>query len=457
MTDFYQFRSCIENEFIRKEGAMMITSTLLKKLHGKRLCKPMVYFASLFIAFSFSTVSYSNSLPTAVPEDVGLSTVKLQYLDRAMQGAILQGQVAGVVTLVARHGKIAQYKAYGKMSLEPNKPMEKDALFRLYSMTKPITSVALLKLYEQGYFQLYYPVEGYIPAFKDIKVFDGLDSNGKMKLVDQKRKVSILDMFRHTSGLSYGIFSNTPIDMAYREANINYFREPLQSLIERLAKVPLLYQPGTKWHYSYSLDVLAYMVEKLSGMSYGDYLQKEIFAPLGMVDTSFGISEDKLSRYTTMYGPPGMGVLETPDKSEYLLAAKYQAGGVGLVSTTADYYRFAQMLLNKGEYNGKRVLGKKTVELLSSNHLPRELMPIMLGPMPLYGLGFGLGVSVVVDPIATASLGSVGEFGWSGYATTNVIIDPVEDMVLIYMAQFLPMNGALTEQFKTLVYQSIIN
>jgi CubicO group peptidase (beta-lactamase class C family) len=206
------------------------------------------------------------------------------------------------------------------------------------------------------------------------------------------------------------------------------------------------------------------MVEKLSGMSYGDYLQKEVFAPLGMVDTSFGISEDKLSRYTTMYGPPGkestgekMGVLETPDKSEYLLAAKYQAGGVGLVSTVADYYRFAQMLLNKGEFNGNRILGKKTVELLSSNHLPRELMPLMLGPMPLHGVGFGLGVSVVVDPVATASLGSVGQFGWSGYATTTVIIDPVEDMVLIYMAQFLPMNGALTEQFKTLVYQSIIN
>jgi CubicO group peptidase (beta-lactamase class C family) len=443
---------------------MMVTSTLLKRLHVKCLSKPVAYFAFLFIALSLSTLSYSDSLPTAVPEDVGLSSAKLQYLDRAMQGVINQGQISGAVTLVARHGKIAQYKAYGNMSLEPSKPMEKDALFRLYSMTKPITSAALLKLYEKGYFQLYYPIEAYIPAFKDIKVFDGLDANGKMKLVDQKRKVSILDMFRHTSGLSYGIFSNTPIDIAYREANINYFREPLQSLIERLAKIPLLYQPGTRWHYSYSLDVLAYLVERLSGMSYGDYLQKEIFAPLGMVDTSFGLFEDKLSRYTTMYGPPGkestggkMGVLETPDKSEYLLAAKYQAGGVGLVSTAADYYRFAQMLLNKGEFNGNRILGKKTVELLSSNHLPPELMPIMVGPMPLYGVGFGLGVSVVVDPVATASLSSVGQFGWSGYATTTVIIDPVEDMVLIYMAQFLPMNGALTEQFKTLVYQSIIN
>jgi CubicO group peptidase (beta-lactamase class C family) len=442
---------------------MMITSTVLKRFRVKCLRKPVAYFASLLIALSLSTLSYSDSLPTAVPEDVGLSTVKLQYLDRAMQGVINQGQVVGAVTLVARHGKIAHYKAYGRMSLEPSKPMQKDALFRIYSMTKPITCAALLKLYEQGYFQLYYPVEGYIPAFKDTKVFDGLDGNGKMKLVEQKRKVSILDMFRHTSGLSYGAFSDTPVDMAYREANINYFKEPLQSLIERLAKIPLLYQPGTRWHYSYSNDVLAYIAERLSGMSFGDYLQKEIFAPLGMVDTSFGLSGDKLSRYTTMYGPAGrestggkMGVLESPDKSEYLLAARYQAGGVGLISTVADYYRFAQMLLNKGEYNGNRILGKKTVELLSSNHLPPELMPIMIGPMPLPGVGFGLGVSVVVDPVATASLGSVGQFGWGGYATTTVIIDPVEDMVMVYMAQFLPMNGALTEQFRTLVYQSII-
>jgi CubicO group peptidase (beta-lactamase class C family) len=251
------------------------------------------------------------------------------------------------------------------MSLQTSQPMQKDTLIRLYSMTKPITSIALLRLFEKGLFQLNHPVELYVPAFKDIKVFDGLEGDGKMELVDQKRKVTILDMFRHTSGLTYGIFSNTPVDIAYRKANINYFKKPLESFVENLAKIPLLYQPGTKWHYSFSHYVLAYLVEKLSGMSYDKYLQKEIFEPMGMTDTSFGVAEDKLSRYATMYGPPGkdsmdgkIRAIETPDKSEYLLGAKFQAGGVGLVSTIDDYYRFAQMLLNRN-YSAKKIKSRK--------------------------------------------------------------------------------------------------
>lgn len=442
---------------------MITIGMKLHKIFTGRLHKPALFFITVLVALSLTTVAYSDHLPMAVPEEVGLSAQRLLVLDQTMQGYIDKEEMAGIVALVARHGKITYFKTYGKMSLETGQPMQKDALFRLYSMTKPITSVAVLKLFEQGIFQLNYPVELFIPAFKDIKVFDGLDGDGKMKLVDQKRKVTILDMLRHTSGLSYGIFSNTPVDMAYREANLFYFKEPLDSFIERLAKMPLLYQPGTVWHYSYSHDVLAYLVQRLSGMSYDKYLQKAIFEPLGMTDTSFGLAEDKLSRYTTMYGPPGkdskdgkIQVLETPDKSEYLLGAKFQGGGVGLISTTEDYFRFAQMLLNKGEYNGNRILGKKTVELMSSNHLPPELMPIRIGPFPLNGVGFGLGVSVVVDPTATANLGSVGQYGWMGYATTTVIIDPVEDMVAVLMAQFLPLKGPVPDQFKTLVYQSII-
>jgi len=437
-------------------------------MKGKKILKgcphkSIVFLVTLFVALSLMKITYSESLPTVVPEEVGLSSLRLQRLDRAMQGYIDKEQLAGVVALVARHEKIAHFKAYGKMSLETGRPMQNDSLFRLYSMTKPITSVALLKLFEKGLFQLNYPVEAYIPAFTGIKVFDGLDAQGEMKLVDQKRKVSIYDMFRHTSGLSYGIFSNTPVDMAYRKDNISYFTERLESFIPRLAKIPLLHQPGTMWHYSYSHDVLAYLVEKLSGVPYDQYLQKEIFEPLGMTDTSFGVEERKLSRYTTCYGPPGkdstdgkIRVFETPDRSLYRAGAQFPAGGVGLVSTAGDYYRFAQMLLNNGKYNGRRILGKKTVELLSSNHLPPALMPIRIGPMPVNGVGFGLGVSVVVDPAATANLGSVGQYGWSGYATTTVLIDPVEDIISILMAQFLPAKGAVFDQFKTLVYQSIV-
>jgi CubicO group peptidase (beta-lactamase class C family) len=426
------------------------------------LHKPALFFVTGLVALSLTTVAYAEGLPTALPEEVGLSAQRLKHLDQRMQGYIDKEQLAGGVTLVARHGKIAHFKAYGKMSLDTGQPMQKDALFRLYSMTKPITSTALLRLFEQGLIQLNYPVEMYIPAFKDIKVFDGLDADGKMKLVDQKRKVTILDMFRHTSGLTYGVFSNTPVDIAYRKANLSYFKEPLESFIEKLAKMPLLYQPGTVWHYSYSHDVLAYLVERLSGMPYDKYLQKVIFEPLGMNDTSFGVAEDKLPRYTTCYGPPGkdskdgkIRAIETPDKSQYLLGAKFQAGGAGLVSTAEDYFRFGQMLLNKGEYNGNRILGKKTVELLRSNHLPPELLPMKLGKMTMPGRGFGFGVSVVIDAVATANLASVGQYGWSGIATTIFYIDPVEDMVSILMAQFLPSKFALFNQFQTLVYQSI--
>jgi CubicO group peptidase (beta-lactamase class C family) len=420
-------------------------------------------FLTALVALVSTTVAYSGGLSSAVPEEVGLSALKLKHLERTMQHYIENGQLAGVVTLVARHGRIAHFKAYGKMSLETGIPMQKDTLFRLYSMTKPITSIALLKLFEKGVFQLKDHVEWHIPSFKDIKVFDGVDGDGKMKVVDQKRKVTVYDMFRHTSGLTYGVFSNSPIDIAYREAQLWYFKEPLESFIQKLAQIPLLYQPGTVWHYGYSHDVLAYLVETFSGMRFDKYLQKEIFEPLGMTDTSFGVADDKLTRYSTCYGPPGenstgekMVAIDKPDKSEYLLGAKFQAGGVGLVSTAADYYRFAQMLLNKGEYNGKRILGRKTVELFSANHLPPDLMPIRIGPMPMDGVGFGLGVSVVTNSAATANLGSVGQYGWSGYANTTFIIDPVEDMVSILMAQFLPTKGAVFERFKTLVYQSII-
>lgn len=413
---------------------------------------------------------HAADLPRATPEEVGLSSERLARLDQHMQAYVDEHKLAGAVVLIARHGKIAHLSAIGKASIEKDAPMQIDSLFRIFSMTKPITSVALLMLFEQGGFALTDPLETYIPAFKDVKVVDKFDDNGRMVLVDPVRKVTIQDIFRHTGGLSYG-FNSAPVDEAYRQAGITgktgvvgYPPLKLEQWIPRLATAPLMYQPGTRWVYSFGHDVQARLVEQFSGMPFDEFLRKRLFEPLGMSDTSFGLPKEKLSRLTTMYAPkdyknelisfapiaPGIAPIDKPESSDYIDQGKYPAGGSGLVSSAEDYYRFAQMLLNKGEFNGTRILSRKTVELMTQNHLPPGLNA---GLSP--GGGYGLGVSVLLDPAASGNLGSKGQFGWSGAASTTFIIDPVEDMVSIMMVQFRPGDVPLWREFQTLVYQSI--
>jgi len=427
-------------------------------------------WASAFLAMFLAGAVRAGDLPRATPEEVGLSSERLARLDRHLQAYVDAHRIAGAVVLIARHGKIAHLGTVGNASVEDNTPMQADALFRIYSMTKPITSAALLMLFEEGGFALSDPLEVYIPEFKDVKVFDSFDATGKMMLVEPVRKPNIQDIFRHTAGLSYG-FTGTPVDAAYgaagiadRAGRLGYPAQPLAKWVPLLARAPLQYQPGTRWQYSYAHDVQALLVERFSGVPFADFLRKRMFEPLGMQDTSFGLPKEKRGRLTTMYGPkgyqgelvtfapiaPGIVPIDKPESSEYLVQGENPAGGIGLVSTAEDYYRFAQMLLNGGEFNGARVLSRKTVELMRSNHLPAGLTA---GLAP--GGAYGLGVSVLVDVAASGNLGSPGQFGWGGAANTSVIIDPVEDMVSILMAQYRPTSVPLWREFQTLAYQSI--
>jgi CubicO group peptidase (beta-lactamase class C family) len=338
--------------------------------------------------------------------------------------------------------------------------MPTDDLFRLYSMTKPITSAALLTLYEEGKFQLTDPLEKYIPAFKDVKVFVRLDKKGEMVLEAPKHKITIQDVFRHTAGFGYG-GEDEPVIKAYRQAGlarpeaINKI-ESLKQLVDKLAKMPLLYHPGERWFYSFAHDVQAYLVEYFSGMKFDKYVQAKILQPLAMKDAVFGVPKNYVSRYTTNYGPAkggGLRAIDKPESGDYARFTDRPFGGFSLSSTAMDYFLFSQMLLNKGKLGGTRILGRKTVELMTSNNLPPQI--------PIFGLwsgnGYGLGVSVLLDPAQLGIIGSKGQFGWAGAATTWVIIDPKEDMISILLAQYMPGDGNLMTQFQTLVYQAIVD
>jgi CubicO group peptidase (beta-lactamase class C family) len=408
----------------------------------------------------------AQQLATVAPEQVGLSSDRFSRLDQFMQTYVDENKLAGIVMLIARHGKIAHLSTLGKMRLETGAAMQTDSIFRLHSMTKPITSVALLMLYEEGRFQLTDQLEMYIPAFRDLKVFSGLDDAGEMVLVEQQRKMTIHDLFRHTAGLAYN-FADTPIDKAYEAAGINDTSLILTELVEKLGTMPLLYQPGSRWVYSYAHDVQAYLVEHFSGMPFDEFLRTRLFEPLGMKDTSFGLTKDKLDRFTTSYKAanavdtivqftplePGLVPVDEAENSDYLKRVDNPAGGTGLVSTAEDYFRFSQMLLNGGEFNGTRILGRKTVALMTKDHIPPGADRGLTPP----GGGYGLGVSVLVDDIARGNIASPGEYGWAGYATTFVIIDPVEDMVSIFMTQYQPVYFPIREQFVTLVYQALVD
>ena len=390
------------------------------------------------------------------PESAGISSERLARLDRSMQEDIDQKKLAGVVVLVARHGSIVYHKAFGMADIESGKKMQTDHLVRLYSMTKPVTSVALLTLYEEGKFQLSDPLEKYIPAFKEVKVFAGRMTRAAW-YEEPKRKITIQDVFRHTAGFGYGGSDDSPVNKAYREAGIDFATmDSLKELVDKLATVPLLYHPGEQWAYSVAHDVQAYLVEYFSGMRFDRFVQSKIFQPLGMKDAVFGIPKEYVGRYTTCYGPSengGLKAIDKPESSNYARYTEHPFGGLSLSSTAMDYYLFSQMLLNKGVLGDKRLLGKKTVELMTSNNLPPEVPDLgSMGP----GTGYGLGVSVIKDPAQAGNLGSRGQFGWGGAATTHVVIDPAEDMVCIYVTQLMPGDMSFNNRFKTLVYQSIV-
>jgi CubicO group peptidase (beta-lactamase class C family) len=393
-------------------------------------------------------------IPSIAPAQAGFSLARLQRLDRWVRRRIAAQREAGAVVLIARRGRIAYLKAYGEADLATRTPMRVNDYFRLYSMTKPVTAVALLTLYERGKFQLTDPLEKYIPAFAHVKVYDGFDADGGMILVAPKRPITIEDLLRHTAGFTYGYFGNTAIDKAYRAAGIDYRKlDSVKALTEDIAREPLLYQPGERWVYSFSYDVLAYLIERLSGMPFAEYCRKAIFEPLGMRHTVFGAPRRLAARFPVTYAPNSKGGIEPLPAARdfYPHFTHHPFGGASLSSTPRDYLRFAEMLLNGGELDGVRILSPATVALMTSDAIPRGT------PSFAPGMGYGLGVSVLEDPTRNGALGWPGDYGWSGYATTRFTVDPHEHMIVMIFAQLLPMDGRFLDTVQTLAFQALVH
>jgi CubicO group peptidase (beta-lactamase class C family) len=392
------------------------------------------------------------------PEQVGLSSERLKRIDAMAQRYIDEGKLAGLVTLVARRGLVAHFGKCGVQALETGVPVELDTIFRIYSMTKPLTTVALMMLYEQGLFQLRDPVSRFLPGFKGVKV---LASDGE--LVDPIREITIHDLLTHTAGLSYGGYQETgiPVDKLYDEADLDNIEITNQEMVRRIANLPLMYQPGQKWFYSVATDVVGHLVEVLSGLPLDSYFEEKILTPLHLKDTAFYVPEAKLDRFAALYGPgddASLELLDDPATGAYSRPPHLLPGGHGLVSTTTDYLRFCQMLLNGGELDQVRLLGRKTVELMTMNHLPESMVPIGWPPDVMHGYGFGLGFRVRIDDARAGLLGSVGEYAWGGYASTGFFIDPNEELIAILMTQFIPTGYyPIHEEFRVLVYQALVD
>ncbi|MBW2052091.1 MAG: beta-lactamase family protein [Deltaproteobacteria bacterium] len=402
------------------------------------------------------------------PEEVNLSSTQLALIDKHLQQRyVIPKKVAGTLTLVARKGKVAYLSPLGMMDLEQEKPMDRDTIFRIYSMTKPITSVALMMLYEQGLFQLNDPVHKYIPEWKNLRVY-GAGNYPAFLTSRPKRPMTIRDLMTHMSGLTYGFMERTNVDAAYRKLDIGGAGSggTLRDMIEKLASLPLEFSPGTKWNYSVSSDVLGYLVEVFSGMRFDEYLKTKIFEPLNMVDTDFWVPPEKLDRFAANYTrrpDKTLLLMDDPGDSTYTKPATYFSGGGGLTSTASDYFRFCQMLLNRGELEGIRILGRKTIELMTMNHLPggQDLTDLSLSTFSQTaseGFGFGLGFSIHLGSDKSQVIGSPGEYAWGGAASTAFWIDPVEDLIVIFLTQFMP-DGTFNfrGQLKTIIYPAILD
>jgi len=422
----------------------------------KRNRVPLGLAATCLLGIGLYPVA-AKDLPSIDPVAAGLSKDGLARLDTGIAAAAAKHEIPGGVVLIARQGRIAHFVSFGVSDRDTQRPMRKDDIFRIYSMTKPVVSVALLTLYEQGKFQLDDPLEKYIPEFKNLKVYAGENKDGEMLLADPKRKPTIQDAFRHTTCIGAG-GGPAPVAKLYFDRKIWVNRmNTLQEEMELIGGVPLLCQPGEAWVYGYDHDVQAHLVEYFSGMPLAEYLQKRLFDPLQMTDTGYGVPDGKRDRVVRLHDvPEEMPAYPAVDMrpSTYERFADHPFGTLGLWSTASDYARFSQMLLNGGELDGARILGKKTVELMTANNLPPAVGT--LGPAQgNFGTGYGLGVSVQLDVAADANLGSPGAFGWDGAATTRFIVDPEEDMVAILMMQKAPFDARMLSEFQTLVYQSI--
>ncbi len=423
----------------------------------------------------------AKEIPKAKPERNGFSSERLNLINAHMEAAVAKGTMVGAMGAIARNGKIIFQETWGQADRENNVVMAEDTIFRIYSMSKPITSVALMTLYEQGKFELDDPIGKYIPELADLDVAlstadsnTGVVSDGTMSrgigagdaaLIGQtrkpKRQPTIQDLLRHTAGFTYGSFGNTEVDKLYREAGYPMFNGDLKAFVTKLGEIPLQYEPGTKWHYSVAVAVQGRLIEVLTGLRFGEYLDKHLFGPLDMRDTGFRVPAENLDRFAQLYSPEGVAprdffaratsdqlVVSSPAISQgYINGQPLESGGIGMVSTTRDYMRFAQMLLNGGELDGVRILSPKTVKFMTTNHLGS--LPMGLGRT---GAGFGLGFAVVLSPADGGAVGTAGEYSWGGAAGTTFWVDPVENLVGVFMVQSLPHRTNLRSVFRQLTY-----
>ena len=425
---------------------------------------------TFLLAMSILASAYVTGadLTTTKPERVGMSTDRLTRIGTLMQAYVDQEAIAGSVTLIARKGKIVHFEPTGVLNLDTGEPMQNDSLFRIYSMTKPITSVAAMLLFEQGKFQLDDPIAQYLPEFSSVKVL--VDGN----LVNPDHAPTIRELLSHTAGLTYGIFSNTEVDKLYREAlwgdramlDLTKYRgdgierrvKDLDELSKTIASIPLLYQPGSQWVYSISVDILGRLIEVISGQSLDQFLQQEIFDPLEMEDTFFEIPKDKIARFGTNHIVDKDGnliVVDRPESSDYSKPVSLFSGGGGLVSSTMDYLRFAQMLLNGGELNGVQLLSPTTVALMQRNQLTdTSSRGFSDRPNTAGTVGFGLGIGIATSE-QKLSATEVGAYSWGGMAGTLFWVDPEHELVAILMVQRIYSPEAIRSKFRNLTYQAI--
>jgi CubicO group peptidase (beta-lactamase class C family) len=390
------------------------------------------------------------------PESVRLSSPRLERLKPVMQSYVDRGTFAGILTLIARHGQVAHLETFGWQDLKTKSPLTANTIFRIYSMTKPITSTAVMMLCEQGKLRLADPLSRYLPEFKEARVMVARP-DGNYDLVPARREVTIHDLLTHSGGLSYGSDEHSALDKLYRETLRQLDHEAEQVLETWMqgfarARLPLAFQPGTDFRYSFSIDVLGYIVQLASGQLFDEYLQEHIFAPLGMPDTAFWVAPEKVNRLALIYCPSEQDGLEIVKPwDDITQPTRKPFGGGGLASTAGDYFRFGQMLLNGGELEGVRLLGRKTVEWMLQNHLPEGIHP-----MGELANGFGLGGAVLLHPGLSHRPGSPGRFGWGGAANTEWWIDPVEQLNCLIMLQYMPcFTIPIVEDFAQLVYQAL--
>jgi CubicO group peptidase (beta-lactamase class C family) len=399
----------------------------------------------------------AERIDTVRPEDVGFSSVRLQRIDATMRRLVNEEKIAGGVTLVARQGKVAHFEATGLMDIEARRPMERDAIFRIASMTKPITVTAVMMLFEEGHFLLDDPISDFIPEFAHTRVFVQKTEQGG-ELADLERPITIRHLLMHTSGLTHPMNPDDAVSRMYAEAQIRRPDEKLAEKVRRLAALPLAHRPGARWTYGWSHDVLGRLIEVISGQPFDRFLRQRIFDPLEMTDTGFDLPSQQLDRLAAVHTAlPAGGILRADrpdlDRSEPRV---FFSGGGGLLSTATDYARFCQMLLDGGVLGNAQLLSRKTVELMTANHWTGDGSPFPPGfPMP-DGSGFGLGMRTVIDVAQSGLPGSAGEYSWSGLYSTSFWIDPVEQVIGLLMVQLEPMNLRYARIFQVLAYSALV-